>query len=1230
MLRTFQRLLPLLVMALAVACNGQDESATNTSLSGSDPADPGAGVSEVRSPLIASCGSTPGQWVGCGAQGCSVCAENTKDYPYYFANHPLCDRSLSCNGSFTTCNANCPAPSEADKAPAAAVCQGTTGQWAGCRGTGCSVCQDKLTAYPYYFLHHPRCAAAQCDGQSFACNADCPAPSDLEMSPPSGTCSGSPSGWQGCRGNGCAACTDLLNDYPLYFQHNPLCVPNTACAGVHGTCNSNCPAPSAADKAPITLPDPFAKPTAAFCPSGGEVAIAADSTWETYLDGVRLKPADTGNTENNWRKPAKYPVSLSAGLHVIAVKATDSNGGNSGFLANFNMSGYPYAGGLTDKRTAWQVLQTGKTPPTNWLTDPTLVWSKPPVAATACVNGWATDATFKANWAATAPNLSGSAWLWNANCVANQFGWQTNNWYRLVVNVRCDAGATSCIEGQACPHKDSSGNPDDVWICRNGSCQAPVSGCEDLTGSVDSAGNFLAPAGVSALIESVDPGQQVDQQVGQVATGTDGEESLGQCAPSIGDVPADIQNQVVAADNTANTPLTDFGVNLTPAQAAQVLSRAQDPSTATGMALQQLATILTPQWSQGIAAASLPAYVEPASCDDKRDPASPFAGRDIIFVHGFNPDVVLGKVAGSTAASRTWPADREDFYSGTFKAQADEYWSEHIGRYLAGKNNRYMTVAWSSAQRLDVAADAMLTQVNDAMRTGRGVVYQGSDLREQRAFCVPNCIVISHSTGAPIADVALAVASATPSLKFIPDHVKVHVAFEGAFGGSPLATMAMLGSSAVQTPGLLADSNMCRLFMASIGASTAPCALPLDLTNTVLVDLVPAVMQSLWGGRLAQNPVPTLTSTGGHGLAFAPGLKILFPGFDDSTLISNSTCANPNPSWFAGPSGYIAWNPLNVYDMGIPIVRGIGYFLDQKIDPLLGTSAAIPGFTSGGCVADLSPTGMVQPVSMHLGGLWDPTNRIDNHFSLLQTAAAHAIGGINSFSGRDYLADGARHFEEVRVITDGSVYTRKGNDLRSAAGTDPGVLVSPAMKNMVYERVKGWSFTVHFRIPGIGRRFNKTFWIWKRRYHNLQNQDAMDQGDYIYQNVATTGPALPAYNGVCSNLVSIRVDGPSTAQGSVDTGFFWSVSYPGGSTGGYDHCTASGGYGTLHQGCTKEVPKKYTNGYVNCSGVWNSNAQPQRIDVQYKGGPTQSYSCVNQTCTQSVPINNGFQAVCVF
>ncbi len=129
-----------------------------------------------------SCQGSPGGWNGCRGSGCLVCAENTVDFPYYFSNHPLCDRNDTCGGLFLPCNLNCPTPTDADKAPVAGACNGTSGQWAGCRGNGCAVCTEKLVGYPKYMANHPRCVAnPTCAGLFGTCNSYCPAPSAADQ-----------------------------------------------------------------------------------------------------------------------------------------------------------------------------------------------------------------------------------------------------------------------------------------------------------------------------------------------------------------------------------------------------------------------------------------------------------------------------------------------------------------------------------------------------------------------------------------------------------------------------------------------------------------------------------------------------------------------------------------------------------------------------------------------------------------------------------------------------------------------------------------------------------------------------------------------------------------------------------------------------------------------------------------------------------------------------------------
>ena len=133
----------------------------------------------VDFPNVGQCDGTQGQWDGCRGTGCWVCSEKLVDFPRYLQNHPNCVKNDTCAGQFFTCNAACPAPTDADRDPA--MCNGTQGQWDGCRGTGCFVCSEKVNAYPLYFQNHPSCVKNDtCAGQFFTCNAACPAPTDAD------------------------------------------------------------------------------------------------------------------------------------------------------------------------------------------------------------------------------------------------------------------------------------------------------------------------------------------------------------------------------------------------------------------------------------------------------------------------------------------------------------------------------------------------------------------------------------------------------------------------------------------------------------------------------------------------------------------------------------------------------------------------------------------------------------------------------------------------------------------------------------------------------------------------------------------------------------------------------------------------------------------------------------------------------------------------------------------
>jgi len=82
---------------------------------------------------------------------------------------------VSLTAANSTCSYNC------GPLPTGESCSGTSGQWQGCRGTGCSVCTELVKDYPRYFKNHPRCGPnTTCAGIFGTCNANCPQPTNAD------------------------------------------------------------------------------------------------------------------------------------------------------------------------------------------------------------------------------------------------------------------------------------------------------------------------------------------------------------------------------------------------------------------------------------------------------------------------------------------------------------------------------------------------------------------------------------------------------------------------------------------------------------------------------------------------------------------------------------------------------------------------------------------------------------------------------------------------------------------------------------------------------------------------------------------------------------------------------------------------------------------------------------------------------------------------------------------
>jgi len=188
-----------------------------------------------------------------------------------------------------------------------------------------------------------------------------------------------------------------------------------------------------------------------------------------------------------------------------------------------------------------------------------------------------------------------------------------------------------------------------------------------------------------------------------------------------------------------------------------------------------------------------------------------FGGRDIIFIHGLKLDHVRDKIVNVRGADAVWhttstfPADtaNPEFYypTGYFRSMAECNWnltrnggdpliidgqpaSGHITRFLLNHQymNRYLYVAYPCSQPLEVAVQAVLTQISDAMHFGTGVI-DPSGKNDTNNFGTPSFVMIGHSTGGLVGDVALSAAAMHPNLvaDYIPRHCKAFICYDVSF-----------------------------------------------------------------------------------------------------------------------------------------------------------------------------------------------------------------------------------------------------------------------------------------------------------------------------------------------------------------------------------------------------------------------------------------------------------------
>lgn len=513
----------------------------------------------------------------------------------------------------------------------------------------------------------------------------------------------------------------------------------------------------------------------------------------------------------------------------------------------------------------------------------------------------------------------------------------------------------------------------------------------------------------------------------------------------------------------------------------------------------------------------------------------------------------------SFPASTTNP----EFYKGYYHDTAALTWSGvgapgmggHIAEFLRSKGyrNRFLIVSYNCSDRLDVAIRSVLAQIGDAMVYGTGVI---DPLKPKgpppKDFGTPSFVIVSHSTGGLVADAALTAAAQDPSLRaaYIPKYCKAHIAAQGAHGGSKLATaaIALSGYSAIVAPHWLWPLVR-QIF---VQMQDPPSDVPLSpfgfntFAGSILVDLIPSVAQLKWGKHVRDTPVRTLTIAGGHPTSIRVTKFLLQPGFDDGVVNINSQIANPNnvllwPSGFqtdakgliqnfdmgvfgVGPNTNVTANiGGNLVSFSVNIMntslnspnRAIGYYINQKIDRISSPgnvqSFPQPFFFASGATPYISPSGMLQTITAEYGsgsGAYplsaNPLNRNPNIFSFLQSASDHfkgthdRVGGFEGdFYGYSPLVNdnnGERNFEETRVLTDPAVYT----SFKMPYG-DNEPLLRPENTPHVIERIRGLRVT--FTIKVFKKKWTRTWWVWKRRYHLLDEWETKRQFDYVYESV---------------------------------------------------------------------------------------------------------------------------------
>jgi len=264
---------------------------------------------------------------------------------------------------------------------------------------------------------------------------------------------------------------------------------------------------------------------------------------------------------------------------------------------------------------------------------------------------------------------------------------------------------------------------------------------------------------------------------------------------------------------------------------------------------------------------------------------------------------------------------------------------------------------------------------------------------------------------------------------------------------------------------------------------------PVWLFKSELVDM--AITKHLWQRFMDDVPVCVLTLAGGHPADYGLDKQFWVPSMLVKHGIQDARIFYPNVyKPYAGLLSQFSSMNEKIYDMGINTERAIRYYMDQKVDIKVSGSISKSTYASAASIPWLSPTGMVQPVKdARMPGVpgFDALKRYGNHYSFIQSTSDHYQGATDFRNYPDYertYDTSTRNSEESRVVTSQDVYDK--------CGVNPTKLVQG-------EYIRGKSVT--FGIKIFNKRFTYTRWIWKRKYHLLQNYDTMHQIDYLYQSV---------------------------------------------------------------------------------------------------------------------------------